>query len=71
MDVLQREVDGRAFRLIGIGASDLVEGEAADQPDLLDTTRIRQVQVEQAIDSVREKLGTEAIRKGRGLIEDR
>lgn len=71
LSLLQTEADGRAYRLIGIGASDLVDGETADLPDLLDTARTRQVQVEHAIDSVREKLGPQAIRKGRGLVDER
>ncbi|WP_142847106.1 DNA polymerase IV [Telmatospirillum sp. J64-1] len=32
--LLRREVDGRAFRLIGIGFTDLCDGKSADQPDL-------------------------------------
>ncbi|WP_119459553.1 DNA polymerase IV [Rhodospirillaceae bacterium SYSU D60014] len=34
--LLEREADGRRFRLIGVGASDLVDGSAADPPDLFD-----------------------------------
>lgn len=32
--LLRREADGRAFRLIGIGVSDVTPAEAADPPDL-------------------------------------
>jgi DNA polymerase-4 len=66
-DLVMREADGRQFRLIGVGVSDLVSGEDADPPDLLDPDRGRQAQVEAAIDSVRAKLGDASIRKGRGL----
>ncbi len=59
--------DGRRFRLIGIGAADLVDAARADPPDLLDPDRERQAKVEKAIDAVRAKLGEAAIRKGRGL----
>ena len=67
LPLLQHEADGRAFRLIGIGAAELVDGALADPLDLLDPGRSRRIQVEQAIDSVRAKLGESAIQKGRGL----
>lgn len=35
--LLEREADGRRFRLIGVGASDLVDGAAADPPDLFES----------------------------------
>jgi DNA polymerase IV len=65
--LLEAEATGRSFRLIGIGAADLVDGALADPPDLLDPDRDRQARVEQAIDAVRERLGVDAIGKGRGL----
>jgi DNA polymerase-4 len=65
--LIEREADGRRFRLIGVGASDLVDGALADPPDLLDPDRERQARVENAIEAVRAKLGDTAIRKGRGL----
>ena len=65
--LLEHEADGRHFRLIGVGASDLSEGELADPPDLFDPLREHQVQVETAIDAVRAKLGETAIAKGRSL----
>ena len=65
--LLEREADGRHFRLIGVGASDLSDGELADPPDLFDPERAHQARVETAIDAVRAKLGESAIAKGRGL----
>ncbi len=65
--LLEREADGRRFRLIGVGASDLSDGEMADPPDLFDPERAHQARVETAIDAVRAKLGDAAIAKGRGL----
>ena len=67
LPLLEREADGRAYRLIGIGTSDLGDDEQADRPDLLDPDRSRRARVEEAIDSVRERLGNEAIFKGRSL----
>lgn len=65
--LLLKEADGRPFRLIGIGADDLVDGRQADPPDLLDPDGRRRAGVEKAIDAVRARLGDEAIRKGRSL----
>ena len=66
--LLEGEANGRKFRLIGIGASDLVDGALADPPNLLDPDRDRQARVEKAIDAVRARLGETAIGKGRGLV---
>jgi DNA polymerase-4 len=66
--LLEREADGRRFRLIGVGASEIGDGELADPPDLFDPERERQTRVETAIDAVRAKLGEGAIAKGRSLV---
>ena len=65
--ILEQEADGRAFRLIGIGLSDLVDEALADPPDLLDPKRERRAEIEKVIDRVRDKLGDDAIKKGRSL----
>jgi DNA polymerase-4 len=66
--LLRREANGALrFRLIGIGADDLHTAEEADPPDLADPDADRRRKVEQAIDSVRKKLGDDAIVKGRSL----
>ena len=64
--LLEPELDGRQFRLIGIGVGELAPGDEADPPDLLDPERDRRARVEATIDSVRDKLGDQAIRRGRG-----
>jgi DNA polymerase-4 len=66
-ELLSVEADGRYFRLLGIGCSDMVDGRDADPADLADPDQQRRTQVEKAIDAVRQKLGTGAILKGRGL----
>jgi len=63
-DLLARETGGTAFRLIGIGASDLCPADDADRGDLVDTRVIRQATVERAIDSLRERFGGDAVMHG-------
>ena len=65
--MLQREADGQAFRLIGVGAEELHDTDAATQPDLLDSDARCRADLEGAIDEVRRKLGRNAIVKGRSL----
>jgi len=65
----------RRYRLIGIGAAELAEpGAAAVQADLFSrppggaaVDDPKDAAVEKAIDAVRDKFGTTAIRKGRGM----
>ena len=68
---LESEADGRRFRLIGVGVSDLDDDALADPPDLADPDRGRRARIEQAIDAVRAKLGVQAIDKGRSLSAKR
>ena len=65
--LVEAETDGRRFRLIGVGASDLEDGSIADPPDLLDQDRLRAVKIDRAMEAVREKMGRDAIARGRGL----
>ena len=61
------EVDGTAWRLIGIGTSRYVPATEADPPDLADPRTPARRDVERAIDSIRERFGEDAIGHGRGL----
>lgn len=65
--LLRQEADGKAFRLIGVGAADLTASDEADLPDLLDPARNKRVKIEMAMDQVRDKLGEDSIVKGRAL----
>ncbi|MBI1493813.1 DNA polymerase IV [Halocynthiibacter styelae] len=61
-------VDEGPFRLIGVGISDLVSAEGADQfADLLDPDAGQREKVERASDAIRARFGKDAIRKGRSL----
>ncbi|MEY4984549.1 MAG: hypothetical protein RIR62_2815 [Pseudomonadota bacterium] len=56
------------FRLIGVGISDLVDGDQADRSgDLLDPDASRRAAAERATDAIRARFGTDAILKGRAL----
>jgi DNA polymerase-4 len=64
-ELLKAEADGRYFRLIGVGASDLTDGALADPPNLLEPKRVKEAKVEAAMDDLRKRLGDGVIRKGR------
>ncbi|WP_081602437.1 DNA polymerase IV [Afipia clevelandensis] len=60
-EMLAREIDGTAFRLIGAGVSALRPGAEADDQDLLDR---RSAHAERAMDNVRKKFGNAAVMRG-------
>ena len=64
--LLTREADGRAFRLIGVGAHNLIQAAESLQGDLL-SDGPNDGPVDRALDSVRERFGEAAIVKGRGF----
>ena len=65
--LLAAEADGRAFRLIGIGAQGLVEVDSLVQGDLFGSADPAGERVDEAMDAVRTRFGAQAIVKGRGL----
>ncbi|MDE0202793.1 MAG: DNA polymerase IV, partial [Rhodospirillaceae bacterium] len=65
--LLAREADGRAFRLIGIGAHDLAPSAEAVQGDLFSGAAPGEEKIDKALDAVREKFGEDAIVRGRGF----
>jgi len=68
--LLEAEATGRRYRLIGVGAADLAPAGPEAQPDLLDGDAVHQAAVERVMDQLRAKLGSAAIRKGRGWISN-
>lgn len=66
--LVEREANGRKFRLIGIGLSDLVDAAQGDTPDLFaGGGAARRRVVEETMDGLRARLGETAIFKGRAL----
>tara|TARA_R110002073_G_scaffold195042_3_gene354144 strand:+ start:2003 stop:3274 length:1272 start_codon:yes stop_codon:yes gene_type:complete len=68
-ELLAPEVDGTAYRLIGIGLSGLQEA-APDIGDLLDPGALKRAAAERAMDKARDKFGGQAVIKGRALRRD-
>lgn len=63
-DLLEKELDGTKFRLLGVGVSMLGPDEQADPDDLVDADATRRAHAERAIDNVREKFGADALKFG-------
>jgi DNA polymerase IV len=60
-EMLAREIDGTAFRLMGTGVSALKPGSTADDFDMLDR---RSAHAERAMDDLRKKFGSAAVIRG-------
>lgn len=65
--LLAKEVDGTAFRLLGIGANPLLPAAQADAPDLADPDAPRRGARWAAMEALRARFGEDAVRRGRGL----
>lgn len=64
--LLAREV-GPSYRLLGVGLSRICPASECDPPDFFDEGAAHRAAVERAIDKVRAKFGTAALRKGRAM----
>ena len=64
---LKREADGKRFRLLGVGLSNLTSGAEADPASLIDPLSDKRAAAERAMDKIRSKFGGEAVGKGRGM----
>ncbi len=60
-EMLAKEIDGTAFRLIGTGVSALVPGSQAGDTDMIDR---RSADAERAMDDLRKKFGSAAVIRG-------
>jgi len=64
-DALRKEADGTAYRLLGVGISHIAPAADCDPLDLVDDGAGKRAAAEHAMDKVREKFGTDALKKGR------
>jgi DNA polymerase-4 len=64
-DALRKEADGTAYRLLGVGVSHIAHAADCDPLDLVDDGAGKRAAAEHAMDKVREKFGTDALKKGR------
>ena len=68
--LLQREATGTAFRLIGVGISNLVESSPDDEAQTLDARVAVRAKAELALDHIRAKFGRGSVGRGIGFGED-
>lgn len=64
LQLLEKEIDGTKYRLIGIGVSDLSSPNLADPPDLVDPAATRRAAAEDAINKLRDKFGKASVETG-------
>jgi DNA polymerase-4 len=61
------EADGTAYRLLGVGLTNLCSASECDPGDLVDAEGAKRAAAEHAIDRVRNKFGADSLGKGRVL----
>jgi DNA polymerase-4 len=64
--MLSREANGKRFRLLGIGISELVDARS-DAVDLADPKALKRAKAERASDKARTRFGDGAVTTGRGV----
>ena len=65
-DLLAAEARGTAYRLIGVGAAELLEASLG-QSDFFAAEEARALKAEVAVDALRSRFGTDAVQTGRAL----
>lgn len=63
--LLAREIDGTAFRLIGIGVSGISSADGPDPVDLVEPAIARRAAAERAMDKLRSRFGRDAVIRGK------
>lgn len=65
IQLLVREIDGTAFRLLGIGVTGLEPATGIDPIDLIEPAIARKAAAERAVDKVRTRFGKDALVRGK------
>ena len=65
LNLLEKELDGTSFRLIGVGLSGLEKATLDDPVDLLEPEIARKAAAERAMDKVRTRFGRQAVVRGK------
>jgi DNA polymerase-4 len=60
-DLLQKELDGTQYRLIGIGVGELAATDLTEASDLIDTDFERRAKAEHAMDQIRSRYGDDGL----------
>lgn len=63
-ELLAGETDGTSFRLMGVGVSDLEDGDHADPANLIDQQAQKRADIERAMDRVKTKFGAKSVETG-------
>jgi DNA polymerase-4 len=64
LPLLENELDGTQYRLLGVGVADFAHPALADPDDLVDIEATRRAKAERAIDALRGKFGDRAVETG-------
>ena len=62
--MLDAQPDGAAYRLLGVAATELTPAGYGDEDDLIDMGEKREKAREDAIASLRDKFGADAVQRG-------
>ncbi len=65
VQLLERELDGTSFRLLGVGMSHISQAGDTDPSDLLEPQIARKAAAERAMDKVRTRFGSDAVVRGK------
>lgn len=63
-DLMEPELDGTRFRLLGIGVSEFSDPHLADPDDLVDPDAKKRAKAEAAVDRIRDKFGNRSVELG-------
>jgi len=64
LELLEKELDGTAYRLLGIGVQQLTQPDNADPADLVDLQMSKRTAAENAMDVLRDRFGRQSIETG-------